>query len=554
MADWGLYSALRGKNNWQQKRADAMMDFQMTEALRAKRERENQQRMQMESKFLEYQNAVQNLDVLKEDQERIRGVEKQARQNVVAGIAKYDGDIKRFMSSGGLQTMNAYQQKVMQSDELANAIRNKQNMAQWLADRAKGDRFIKGVKVEKEFTDPKTGKKTKRNVQTTMDEQMALFKEGKLNNFQYNGSEKKVNLGPDLFKRYVKDATNPYSKDNYVTQSNVFDAALMRGASNEQAMQLAQDYGRAVEASGSPENAWRWGAGNPLDVEKLKMQASQFDEQMDYRWATLENQKQWQAYKAKVGAQQDNRIGSFAETTYRKLLQGGDGTVSTDQIVANEIPKIMTNKFKAFPSGKDNVYNAQYMYSGPIFTADSKTVDGRTTTSIAGSQIDAQGLPITIGDPNGNTAFINITGANGQTQLMMPVFAAGSSDNPAFAQAQANGSVGNWKVNEDYVDQISQTAGNSFVGLVPVTDVLATRSSTLAIDKSIGIAPGKMQYGGAAGTASYEDVMQQNLNMFGGDINAYQQMVTQNLGTYYGPSSPGGATQMGMDQYYQSME
>ena len=152
-----------------------------------------------------------------------------------------------------------------------------------------------------------------------------------------------------------------------------------------------------------------------------------------------------------------------------------------------------------------------------------------------------------------DTAFINVTDANGQAQLMMPVFAAGSADNPAFAQAQANGSVGNWKVNEDYVDQISQTAGSSFVGLIPVTDILANRSSTLAIDKSIGISPGKMQYGGAAGTASYEDVMQQNLNMFGGDINAYQQMVTQNLGTYYGPSSPGGATQMGMDQYYQSM-
>ena len=62
MADWGLYSALRGKNNWQQRRADKMMNFQMTEALRAKRERENQQRMQMEAKFLEYQNAIQNLE------------------------------------------------------------------------------------------------------------------------------------------------------------------------------------------------------------------------------------------------------------------------------------------------------------------------------------------------------------------------------------------------------------------------------------------------------------------------------------------------------------
>ena len=164
MADWGLYSALRGKNNWQQRRADKMMNFQMTEALRAKRERENQQRMQMEAKFLEYQNAIQNLDVLKQDQERVRGVEGKARQNVIAGIAKYDGDINKYMNSGGLQQMNAYQQEVMQSEELANAVQNKKNMALYLADRAKGDRWMKSVMVDKEFIDPQTGKKTTRKL------------------------------------------------------------------------------------------------------------------------------------------------------------------------------------------------------------------------------------------------------------------------------------------------------------------------------------------------------------------------------------------------------
>ena len=226
-------------------------------------------------------------------------------------------------------------------------------MALYLADRAKGDRWMKSVMVDKEFIDPQTGKKTTRKVATNMEDQMAMFDSGQLSNFQFNGSEKKVAINPALFKKSVKDATNPYSKDNYVTQSNVFDAALMQGASKEQAMQLAEEYGQGVQAGGV-ESAWRWGAGNPLDIEKLKMQASQFRESMNYKRDYLKQQKELSQYRAKYGNKATNTLAAHAVAVNRKLLAGGDGATSTDGLLLNDIAKLTPENFIKMPQNKDN--------------------------------------------------------------------------------------------------------------------------------------------------------------------------------------------------------
>ena len=42
MADWGLYSALRGTDNWQQRRQDKAMNLQLIESMH----KEEQQKVQ----------------------------------------------------------------------------------------------------------------------------------------------------------------------------------------------------------------------------------------------------------------------------------------------------------------------------------------------------------------------------------------------------------------------------------------------------------------------------------------------------------------------------
>ena len=553
MADWGLYSALRGKNNWQQRRADKMMNFQMTEALRAKRERENQQRMQMEAKFLEYQNAIQNLDVLKQDQERVRGVEGKARQNVIAGIAKYDGDINKYMNSGGLQEMNAYQQEVMQSEELSNAVQNKKNMAMYLADRAKGDRWMKSVMVDKEFIDPQTGEKTTRKVATNMEDQMAMFDSGQLSNFQFNGSEKKVAINPALFKKSVKDATNPYSKDNYVTQSNVFDAALMQGASKEQAMQLAEEYGQGVQ-SGGVESAWRWGAGNPLDIEKLKMQASQFREGMNYKRDYLNQQKELSQYRAKYGNKATNTLAAHAVAVNRKLMAGGDGATSTDGLLLNDIAKLTPENFIKMPQNKDNPNGMQYMYSGPMRTATTNYVDGIAQSQLTGGILNSTGnpVPIMLGDPNSRNSFVRLRQENGDMETFAIAYAQGSAENPIFGAAAANGQAGSWVVG-DIDNAITGESQKKFVGLIPVGGLLDNPAYTQALDMEAGYkvqGQGPYENWQSLGTTDYNTINQQNINAMGG-FDQYNQMVNNQLGTFYTGSTSAGQTNYSLENYDQ---
>ena len=88
MADWGLYTALRGTDNWAQRRQDKMMNLQIAEKEAAREEARTQKEMLAEENINKYLDEMANLDVLPEDQERIKEVERKARFNIIKGIAE----------------------------------------------------------------------------------------------------------------------------------------------------------------------------------------------------------------------------------------------------------------------------------------------------------------------------------------------------------------------------------------------------------------------------------------------------------------------------------
>ena len=51
MADWGLYAALRGTDNWAQRRADEQMEMQILEKHAAREEKKTQQNMVAEEEI-----------------------------------------------------------------------------------------------------------------------------------------------------------------------------------------------------------------------------------------------------------------------------------------------------------------------------------------------------------------------------------------------------------------------------------------------------------------------------------------------------------------------
>jgi len=121
MADWGLYAALRGQDNWAQRRADEQMEMQVLQKHAAREEKKTQQAMMAEEGINKYLDEMANIDVLPEDQERIKEVERQARHNIVKGIAQNNGDLSRYVSSGGITDLHQYKNSILQSGEVKTA-------------------------------------------------------------------------------------------------------------------------------------------------------------------------------------------------------------------------------------------------------------------------------------------------------------------------------------------------------------------------------------------------------------------------------------------------
>ena len=277
MADWGLYSALRGTDNWQQRRQDKAMNLQLIESMHKEEQQKVQQSMMAEQEINKYFDEITGLqsEFLEEDQGRIQEVEKKARQRIIQGIGQYNGDLSRYISSGGISDLGEYKNSIMKSDELKKAKMNKVNFGAILKDYQEGDRYIHDVVVNIPAVDEEGNPKVGPNGEPVLQPQkvkpeqaIKLFKDGVIAELPYQGSEKKVKINPMLFKQQFKDPLNPASRDNIVTASNVKFMAMQMGASEEYADALADDY---VETWKSGGEAWKWNALSDQELEMMEL-------------------------------------------------------------------------------------------------------------------------------------------------------------------------------------------------------------------------------------------------------------------------------------------
>ena len=271
MADWGLYSALQGKDNWAQRRQDKAMNLQIVQAQAADEEKKVQKSMAAEQEINKYFDEIASMDVLEADKSRIEELEKKARQNIIQGIAQNNGDLARYASSGGMTDLGEYKRSIIQSQEVKDAMNNKMAMGAYLADAAKGNRYFNKVEVDipmigedgEPMLDENGNVKVNRKMVDFKDA-ARLHKEGKINRLTYNGSENIVKLNPAMFKQYYKDPKNPYSKDNIVTGSSVKFQAMEMGASDEQSTTIARNYIDMVKKGGE---SWKFKADSELDYQ-----------------------------------------------------------------------------------------------------------------------------------------------------------------------------------------------------------------------------------------------------------------------------------------------
>jgi hypothetical protein len=327
MADWGLYSALRGTDDWATKRQDKQMNLLAAEKMEARQQNKVAQSAAAEASIAKYMEELQNLKTTPEDQERVAQAEKRARQSIVKGIANSNGDLRKYMSTGGITALNDYKTSVMQSEEVKQAGVNSINLENYLKQDAKGNQRHKLVDVTVPMQDANgnpildaEGNQQTETKKMSFQDQYNLYKGGKIKQINYSGSEARVNMGIEDFNRMYKNPRNKYQKDNYVTESNVYEKMLSKGASKEYATEQAKRYGNMEKAGG---DAWRWNSG---DINELKLK----QQELSLKRRALKNAEQTAAF---------NRFKNKAMVTHDvntsiKNLQEG----SAHQLGVKEIP------------------------------------------------------------------------------------------------------------------------------------------------------------------------------------------------------------------------
>jgi len=331
--DWGLYTAMRGQDNWQQRRADKAMNLQLLEKQTQIEQQKTAAEAQAEQSLNQYFNELQNMEFLAEDQERVNAMERNARRNVIKGIASVNGDLTRYMTSGGLTDLNTYRNNVLQSEEVKKAIKNKGSMAAFLEAKSKG-MFVHNVVVPVQEKD-ENGKMVMKMKPMTFEENLKRFKAGQVDSLGWQGAEKKIGLNAFDFSKQPKDPRNPFSKDNLVKTSDIIFEAMQRGASREYAEHLAKEYATTTQASGRP---WYW--GNKSEYER-------------------------QLYLAKTGKSQGS--GSGGVQTLNQLYPKLSGMTEPNQSqpVTNEFNEYLSDYMKIVYDNKTN--SAKTLLNRPVY-------------------------------------------------------------------------------------------------------------------------------------------------------------------------------------------
>jgi hypothetical protein len=189
--------------------------------------------------------------LLPADAERVRALEKEARQSVIQGVANSQGDYKQFMLQGGANVLREYKNTVVKSDQVTSGLKNMGTYKQIQKDMSEGKMFH-NVDVTYKGTD---GKDYTDNMD--INGMMELFEAGKISNLDYNGAEKAKNIKPmDFFKNFHPN--HPYEAKP-VTAEEYREFAIMNGQSPDIAAKMAESVITDVNAQGEPITDMWWG-------------------------------------------------------------------------------------------------------------------------------------------------------------------------------------------------------------------------------------------------------------------------------------------------------
>jgi hypothetical protein len=250
--NYNLFNQIAQTSNYDRKVANAQKDLEYAQQLEDRANKRVQEQMMQQDKVAAYMEAIDDQlgQLLPEDEARIKELEKQKRQIVIDGVASAQGDYKQFLLQGGAKTLREYKKSIMDSEQVTNALYNKDTMKQIREDMSE-QKILKDVDVV--YTDANGNEKTER---VTVDNMMTLFNEGKIKKLNYRGGAKPVDIKPFTFSK-TPNPNDPYNSD-FVSLEEIRDFAIASGQDPEIADKIAQGYA-SFQRNGKWYSNFQWG-------------------------------------------------------------------------------------------------------------------------------------------------------------------------------------------------------------------------------------------------------------------------------------------------------
>ncbi len=115
--DWGLSTALLGRDDFAQRRADQAYNLQLQQQMAEQAAHDYAQEQAAQQGLLDAFNKPSQLDVLPADKQRIIDFEKQQRAPIEEALYNANGDTDQFYANGGKGLLNTYQQGLLNAKD-----------------------------------------------------------------------------------------------------------------------------------------------------------------------------------------------------------------------------------------------------------------------------------------------------------------------------------------------------------------------------------------------------------------------------------------------------
>lgn len=409
--DYGLYGALRSKDDFAQKRQDRLAESQFLQQRSNMVQQQVAEQGQAQAGVMEYFDELSKQQVLPEDVERVKATEQELRKKVIEGLRGVNGDAKKFLLTGGVGMLKEYKNNLLMSETLTQAIKNKTSYGMYAADASKG-RIARPLVQQNE-----DGSYT----ETSFGEQLNRFRKGEITNLDYAGSVEPTEIDALEFQKYIKDPNNPY-KAAVVDANDVYQMYLQKGAEPWYAKQKALEY----KNNGTK---WHWGKEkvNPqAEYYKWKMRSEQGASDKELNWIVpVLNGQNINNPTSPLQKGTSSFAGNF-ETYVTRVGTSAMGLLMN----ASGISLQGEGKDKKYKIPSQTILNQMFSSKNPVLL----DVKGMTPFEVT------EGAEIVDIDPD--LYHVRTTGSNGEP-VDMPVFKVKIKN----LDRRPNGSEGNFKQN-----------------------------------------------------------------------------------------------------------